>query len=421
MSDFLLRFAHNTWDLVAEMAPYLLFGFAIAGLLHLLIRREVIQRMLGKPGIAGVIKASLLGVPMPLCSCSVIPVAASLRQHGASRGATASFLSSTPQTGVDSILATYALMGGLFTAVRVAVAFVCGMVSGFLVDLCTKGAKDAPKQTPEPGTKTPEPALKPGNLSLAPAQGGNLSGFSLAPTAPAAKKSCCCESEGEPEKKSSCCQEETAAEASCCCSHESNDGEKRSFAQAMRYGLITLPADLANALIIGLVLAGLIGTLLPDDLFQGALSGGVLAFLIATAISLPLYVCATASIPMAYALMAAGLSPGAALVFLIVGPATNTATIVAVWKMLGQKGTVIYVASLVVVSWTAGFLFNAALNQELASAQAHQHEALHPALWQHLSGIGLVALLLLARWTSRRKKSRKGQAQASEGKSCCHA
>ena len=123
MIAFLKAFALNTWDMVAEMAPYLIFGFAIAGLLHILIRKEQVQRLLGKPGLGAVFKACSIGVPMPLCSCSVIPVAASLHKSGASRGATAAFLSSTPQTGVDSILATYALMGGLFATVRVAVAF----------------------------------------------------------------------------------------------------------------------------------------------------------------------------------------------------------------------------------------------------------------------------------------------------------
>jgi len=136
--QFLTDFTQNTWNLAAEMAPYLLFGFAVAGLLHVLIRKEFVQRWLGKPGLSSVVKASVLGVPMPLCSCSVIPVAASLRKSGASKGATASFLSSTPQTGVDSILGTYALLGGLFTVVRVLVAFFCGIVTGYLIEVFCK-------------------------------------------------------------------------------------------------------------------------------------------------------------------------------------------------------------------------------------------------------------------------------------------
>lgn len=361
MLPFLTAFAQNTWALVAEMAPYLLFGFAVAGALHVWIRREFVERWLGQPGLGGVIKASVLGVPMPLCSCSVIPVAASLRKSGATRGATASFLSSTPQTGVDSILATYALLGGIFTAVRVLVAFVCGIVSGYLIELFCQDAQenhDQPKaMTFTPNTSSP-----------------------LAPPNPKNE---------EPE--------------SCCASKES--APKRSAKEALRYGFVTLPADLGNALILGLVLAGLVTTLMPDDLLTGSLSTGPLAFLLATAISLPLYVCATASIPMAFALLAAGLSPGAALVFLITGPATNTATVATVWKMLGRRATAVYLLSLLVISWLAGWAFNAALDRELAAEGAHHHEALQPGVWQHGAGVLLIGLLLFSIWMSRRPQA----------------
>jgi len=361
MLQFLTDFAQNTWDLVAEMAPYLLFGFAVAGMLHVLIRKDFVQRWLGKPGLGAVIKASVLGVPMPLCSCSVIPVAASLRKSGATRGATASFLSSTPQTGVDSILATYALLGGVFTAVRVLVAFVCGIVTGYLIEVFCKEKVVAKREE---------------ETSLA-------------------------------RHRYNFCSDATEVASKTCCS--SKPAPKRSPLEALRYGFVTLPADLATALIVGLVLAGLVTTLMPSDLLTGSLSTGPLAFLLATAISLPLYVCATASIPMAYALLAAGLSPGAALVFLIAGPATNTATIVTVWKMLGRGATVIYLVSLLVISWLAGWLFNTALANEAEAGAMHHHEALHPSLWQHGSGVLLIGLLVFSVWKSRR----------ATVKSCC--
>lgn len=362
------KFFINTWNLVAEMAPYLLFGFAIAGLLHILIRRELVERWLGQPGLGSVIKASLLGTPIPLCSCSVIPVAASLRRSGATRGATASFLSSTPQTGVDSILATYALLGGLFTAVRIFVAFVCGIVTGYLIELFCKESS-AKLRTAATGE-----AFK--NLSF---QAGNESHFSIMGENPAA----------------------VAEEGESCCTQSR---PRRSVAEAARHGLVTLPADLANALIIGLILAGLISTLLPGDFLSGSLSAGPLAFLIATAISVPLYVCATASIPMAYALIAAGLSPGAALVFLITGPATNTATIVAVWKLLGRSATAIYLGSLLSISWLAGWLFNSALGDAIQGGEHIHHAAGQMSLWQHGSGVLFVGLLLFAIWKRRQPK-----------------
>jgi uncharacterized membrane protein YraQ (UPF0718 family) len=186
-----------------------------------------------------------------------------------------------------------------------------------------------------------------------------------------------------------------------------------SLSKALRYGFIQLPADLAVALLVGLVLAGLITTLLPPDLIRGSFSTGPLAFLLATAISLPLYICATASIPMAYALMAAGLSPGAALIFLITGPATNTATVVTMWKMVGRRATLIYLGSLTMIAWLAGWLLNSSLTSNAMEHAAHDHAAMHLALWQHASGIALVVILLVSLYTMRKPKQAK--------KSCCCA
>lgn len=361
------------------MAPYLLFGFAVAGLLHVLIGKEFVQRWLGQPGLGSVVKASVLGVPMPLCSCSVIPVAASLRESGASKGATASFLSSTPQTGVDSILASYALLGGLFTTVRVFVAFVCGIVTGYLIEVFCN------KKTPVVAKASPSELSRSNHLDP-------ISSLTRPPTMNSGDQA-------SPRMSEIKAMDSCAGQAA----------RKRDPIEALHYGFVRLPADLATALTAGLVLAGLITTLLPNDLLSGSLSSGPLAFLLATAISLPLYVCATASIPMAYALLAAGLSPGAALVFLITGPATNTTTIVSVWKMLGRRATVIYVVSLLVISWLTGWLFNAALSAVAMDELAHHHEARHPSLYRHVSAVLLIGLLIFSLWKSRQLKV----------KSCC--
>lgn len=377
MTAFLKAFALNTWHMVAEMAPYLIFGFAIAGLLHVLIRKEQVQRLLGKPGLGAVFKACLIGVPMPLCSCSVIPVAAALHKSGASRGATAAFLSSTPQTGVDSMLATYSLMGGLFATVRVVVAFVSGIVTGFLIELfCNNRVEDnAPPSSPASSlspTLTPNPQSTPSKItSMSMIKTPQVSALKPQVSSP------------QPSRLST----------------------------ALRYGFINLPADLAVALLVGLALAGLITTLLPPDLISGPISTGPLAFLLATVISLPLYICATASIPMAYALMAAGLSPGAALIFLIAGPATNTATVISLWKMLGHKATLIYLGSLIVIAWIAGWLLNSTLGTQTIEHSVHQHAAMAPEFWQHVSGIVLILILLVSLYLSRPPKAAT--------KSCC--
>jgi uncharacterized membrane protein YraQ (UPF0718 family) len=347
MVNHLQQFIESTWRLIAEMAPYLILGFLVAGFLHCLIRPASIQRQLGKPGFMGVLKAALLGVPMPLCSCSVIPVAGSLRKNGASRGATAAFLSATPQTGVDSILATYAIMGGPFAVVRVIVAFITGCLSGALIE---RWVRPSPTFTPLQNES-----------------------FSMQSTPPA---SAC------PTKKSPRLRE------------------------GFRHGLLTLPADLAPTLTLGLLLAGIITVLLPDQWLGTQISTTFAAFTLATLLSLPLYVCATASIPLAYTLMAAGLSPGAALVFLIVGPATNTTTIIAAWQMLGAKATLLYLASLLCVAWLAGLAFNA-LPKSIghSSMEAHAHEA-SLSLWQHGAGAILV-LLLLSTWLRIRRQNVK--------------
>ena len=348
MFEFTRLIAENTWKMVAEMAPYLIFGFLMSGLLFWLIQPDSVKRLLGKPGLGAVFKACLVGVPMPLCSCSVIPVAASIRKSGASRGATTAFISSTPQTGADSIFATYSLMGGLFTAVRVIVAFISGIFTGLLIELFCNG-RDREKVDPS----------------------------------------------------------NTVKENDCCESASQHPGPL----QSLHYGFVKLPSELATALILGLVLAGLITTLLPSNLFEGSFSSGLAAFLIATLVGLPLYICATASIPMAYALIAAGLSPGAALVFLIVGPATNTATVVTMWKIIGRKATGIYLVSLLIISWAAGWIFNAGVSPEMISESMHIHETFSISIWQHISGIVLIAILAFSLLNRKSESSEK---------KCCH-
>lgn len=339
-----LLFVTTTWQLIAEMAPYLLFGFLAAALLHCLIRPAYIQEQLGRPGITGVIKAALLGVPLPLCSCSVIPVAGSLRKNGASRGATAAFLSSTPQTGVDSILATYALMGGPFAVIRVAVACISGFLSGTLIE---RFAREAPNFKP-----VSEP---------------NFSSIEKNP-------------------------------APCCTAPKSPN-----LREGLRHGCLTLPAELAPALVLGLLLAGLLTVLLPEQWLGSQIETPFAAYTLATLLSLPLYVCATASIPLAYALLMAGLSPGAALVFLIVGPATNTTTVIAAWNLLGRKATLLYLLGIVSVAWLAGAGFDLLSGTWNLSAHLHEHTT-SLKWWQHLAGVLLIALLLNAWLQSRRPK-----------------
>ncbi len=333
MKDMALNFSHQTWLLVGEMSPYLLLGFALAGLLEGVFSPRFIQKTLGTPGWGGILKATLLGVPLPVCSCGVIPLAAFIRRKGAGKGATAAFAASTPQTGADSILATYALLGPVFTAARVAVTVITGLVSGLLVDLFVKD-ENPPAAA---GINAGEPADEP----------------------------------------------------------------RKTFSDLLRYGLVELPREIAWPLLAGLLLAGILGAAVPDSFFSQYTASRWTAYLAVTALSVPLYVCATGSIPLAFALLQAGLTPGAALIFLVAGPATNAATLSTLGTLLGRKALAFYLAAIILGAWTAGFLFDVFITTAPMGAQPHEHAA--GMSWiQHLSGAALLLLLAYAIWSGRK-------------------
>lgn len=272
------------------MSPYLLFGFLVAGVLSVSLPSRFIAEHLGGRGVRAVFYAALVGVPLPLCSCGVIPVAAFLRQRGAGKGATTAFLISTPQTGVDSILVTYSVLGPIIAAFRPVVAFLSGLLGGAIVDLV-------------------EPVEPPGSPTGSP------------PPAPV------------------------------------SDKPRRLVWQVFHHGFVTLPRDIGKSLVVGLVLAAAISYALPDDIFLHMPGGGsgVGAMLLMMLAGIPLYVCATASVPVAAALIAKGVSPGAAMVFLITGPASNMASVATIWRIMGRRPAVAYLASIAASALAAGF------------------------------------------------------------------
>ncbi len=281
------------WDTLSEMAPYLLFGFFVAGVLSVVIRPEMVERHLGGQGIRQVLKSTLFGIPLPLCSCSVIPVAASLRKHGAGKGATTAFLLSTPQTGVDSIAVTFSLLGPVFAIFRPLAAFITGVIGGV-------AASFLPSSQPE-------------------------------------------------------VEENSAGCTDSCCSGEPQGG---TMARILRYGFITLPRDIGRSLFIGLLLAGLISALIPDDYFSGTLGSGILGMFVMMLLGIPVYVCATSSVPVAAALIAKGVSAGAALVFLMTGPATNAAAVTTIWKIMGKRTVAVYLLTVAVAAFGFGMLLD---------------------------------------------------------------
>ena len=293
-----------------QMSPYLLFGFLAAGLLHIFVSAAWMQRHLGGRGLLPVIKSVLLGVPLPLCSCGVIAVTASIRKQGAGRGAATGFLLATPQTGVDSILATWGMLGPVLGIIRPLVALITGIVGGALVSLFDD------EKPVDRGAK-----------------GSEASAAAVAP---------------------------------------------RTLREALYYGLVTLPRDIAKPLIVGIILAGLVAALIPRGVLTPYIGGGLAAMVIMTVVGIPLYVCATASIPVALSFIHLGASPGAALVFLIAGPATNAATIATVWKVMGRKTTAIYLATVAVGGIAAGLLYDALISLDwIVAGLGHAHEHAH--------------------------------------------
>lgn len=326
---------YESYILCKQMAPYLLFGFLFAGILHIFLKPETIARHLGHNNFGAVLKASLFGIPLPLCSCGVIPAALSLRKEGASKGATLSFLISTPTTGVDSILATFALLGGFFAIYRVLVSFFAALLVGLAANL-------------------------------------------LIPDTHAYAK-------------------ETKSECKCCggthkeCAHGIGDKIKGVFT----YAFDTLLHDAAGWLFAGLVIGGIISYVTPDDFIHNYVGGGLPAILLMLIIGIPMYICSSGSIPIAAALMLKGLNPGAAFAFLVAGPATNTVTMAVVLKQLGKGALTLYLFSIAVSSIVFGLVLDFLWHMDaVAPFHHHAHAPLFPAWFEGACAIFLFIMIV---------------------------
>ncbi len=283
--DILLKILDESLRLFVRISPYLLVGFAISGILHMFVDSGFVIRNL-KSGKSSILKAVALGVPLPVCSCGVIPIAASFKRQGASKASILAFLYSTPVTGVDSILVTYALLGTAFAIFRPMAAFVGGILIGLIV------------------------------LKFAHGNGAED-------------------------------HHDTRV----------HSGGKKSLKEAFGYSFSYLPGEIGKWIIAGVLLGGIVSVMIPADIGR-YLSNPYLAYPAVLLISIPLYVCATGSVPVAAAFIAKGLSPGAALAFLIAGPATNTVTITFVLKDLGKKFAAIYLAGIALTSVAFGIIFD---------------------------------------------------------------
>ncbi len=336
MTEYLKIFILDFINIFNEMSPYLLLGFLFAGILKVFLPQKFIDNNLGRSNFRSVFYAALLGVPMPLCSCGVIPTGISIHKSGADKGATVSFLISTPQTGVDSILVTYSLLGLPFAIIRPVVAFITGIVGG----LCTNSVDN---QT----------------LSVH--------------------------------------KEEVCNDASCNTGNDSTtkNGLTAKLYNMLKYAFVDFLQDIAKWLIIGLLIAAFITVLIPDNFFEQFIGNQWLEMIIILLVAIPLYVCATGSIPIAAALMLKGLSPGAALVFLMAGPATNAATITVLHKSLGKKALWSYLITIIAGAITFGILINGLLPTEWFSVDALKHLHSHNFIPKWLEWSSTIILILL--------------------------
>ncbi len=306
--EMLNDFLRSLFDLSNAMAPYILFGLVFAGILHELVPQSLVTKHLGKGNVLSVLKSTFFGIPLPVCSCGVIPLAASIKKSGASKGSTLSFLISAPITGVDSIFATYGMFGWIFTLYRVLSSMFIAIFAGILLNIF-----DDEKQKNETKFSFSN------NPNLLKPSVGTVVSFSQTQT-----------------------------------SYSETERKKFSLKSALKYSFVTLLGDIAKPLFWGLILGAVISVAIPQNLSTVLVEHAWISYIIAVAIAAPMYVCATASLPIAAALMLSGVSPGAAFVFLSAGPATNIVTMGVVKNTLGIRSLFIYLGSIVAGSLIFG-------------------------------------------------------------------
>ena len=346
--NWLIDYLCHFWNIFSAMAPWLLFGYFAAGVIAFFLKPEQVKKHLGGNGISAVLKAVLVGIPLPVCSCGVIPIATALRNEGAGKGATGAFFISTPQIGVDSAIVTASMLGWVAAVIRAVTAFVSGFTGGVLIS------------------------------KLCPAQ---------APAAVEKKKSCCC------------------------CCHANAAKEEKSAVPAWRfilsYGFLRMMKSTTPSLLAGMVIAALIQQLVPENFGAEYLCGNLfLEFAVVLIFSIPLYICSSASVPVALTLMLKGFSPGAALLFLIAGPTIHSVSITSMRQIIGTKAMLVAVATIAFWAVLAGEMVNL-FDIPIKAATSFLDPTGHNATLKLVCGIILACLVcraLIARYREQRMK-----------------
>lgn len=343
VTQLLTEYVWNIWAVLLELAPWLLLGCLVAGILHVWIPPGTIRRQLGKTGFGGIFKAALAGVPMPLCSCGVIPAGIGLYKEGASRGASVSFLVATPQTAVDTTFVSYSFLGWPFALFKLVSSFVTGLLAGVITQFWG-GPETSPPPAPEPET----------------------------PDSP----------ESQPDPSWSA-----------------------KLAGIWDFGINSLLGMIWGWVILGVVVSAALTTFIPPDFFGDSVyTSGFPGLVVALLISLPMYACSTASVPIAAGLVHAGLPPGAALVYLVAGPATNVATIGAIFRVFGGRVIAIYLAVIIVGALLFGYFFDFLVDMTAMRIHDHAHHEHGGSLLASLSAVFLLILLARFAWQAVRSR-----------------
>ena len=363
-----LNLLNNIWLVFLDTAFWLLIGLLAAGFIKSFISEDTMQHWVVGHGLGAILRAALFGAPLPLCSCGVLPAAIGLRRAGASKEATVSFLISTPETSVDSVAVTYALMGPVMAIFRPCAALVNAVGTGLLTTLVAD--ESVPVKAIE---NTPE------NTRAADVEN-------------------CCSSKAkvkmEPEVSSCCVEKPEKATASCCSEKKETKPAQNKFMLVLSYAGAELLDDISKWLAFGIVLAGIMLTFIPPD-WLAQWGGGLPAMLVMLVVGVPMYICAVASTPVAAGLLLSGVSPGAVLVFLLVGPATNIASFALLKQELGLKVTLMYLFGLSVLSLMMGLLLEWMLHSQQWQIEASLGEA-HAMLPGIVSWVSAFILIFLA-------------------------
>ncbi|MBT3318289.1 MAG: SO_0444 family Cu/Zn efflux transporter [Clostridia bacterium] len=374
-------------DVFLDMSLYMLIGMVLTGVLSVVMKKQMVAKHLGKNARVPAVKAAAFGVPLPLCSCGVLPTTVYLSQNGASTSAVMSFLISTPQTGVDSIIATFGMMGVVFAVYRPVVAFISGVVGGSLIQKIA------------------------GNKRIEDSQEAL---------------------DAECEEFGNCCDEnscEIGQGANAAVEPKLSLSEKLK--KMFNYAFVEFVDDIALHFVVGVIIAALITIIIPTGFFESLnISSGILAMLVMLVIGLPMYICSTSSIPIALVLMAKGISPGAAFVFLFAGPATNAASLAVLAKSLGKKTVAVYLAITAVSAIGFGLLldgligwFSLPMPDILSDTMAHGTNWLQIVTGVIFGGVLIRSLVMrvVRKIRAKRDKAKENVMELSiEGMSCEH-